>query len=129
MTGPAEIALQPRRFANCMVLSPPGRVDHQNAEGLRAALAPHLAECATGRDALVLDCAQLEYISSAGLRILMLAAKQVKSQGGTMAIAAMQPVVAEIFEISRFNLVFQTHDTVRQALAALSPAALAAFGD
>ncbi len=128
MTGAAEMALQPRRFANCVVLSPGGRVDHQNAEGLRAALAPHLAHCATGRDAVVLDCAQLEYISSAGLRILMLAAKQVKTQGGKMTVAAMQPVVAEIFEISRFNLVFQTHDTVRQALASLSPEALAAFG-
>jgi anti-anti-sigma regulatory factor len=42
-------------------------------------------------------------------------------------IAAMQPVVAEIFQIARFNLVFEAFPKVRDALAALSPAAAAAF--
>ena len=121
--------LQPKRYVDCVVLAPAGRVDHQNADALRAALAPHLADCATGRDRLVLDGAQLEYISSAGLRVLMLAARQAKTQGGTIVVAAMQPVVREVFEISRFNLVFETYGSVREALGRCSPAALAAFRD
>jgi anti-anti-sigma factor len=129
MSNRAEMTLQALRFADCVVLAPAGRVDHQNADALRAALAPHLADCATGRDRLVLDCARLEYISSAGLRVLMLAARQVKAQGGSMVVAAMQPVVREVFEISRFNLVFETFGTMREALGRLSPAALAMYGN
>jgi anti-anti-sigma regulatory factor len=54
----------------------------------------------------------------------MLAEKQAKSQGGTIVVAAMQPVVKEIFEISRFTLVFATFATVREAVAKVSPSAL-----
>ncbi len=69
----------------------------------------------------------MDYISSAGLRCFMLAEKQAKAQGGTVVVAAMQPVVKEIFEISRFTLVFDTFATVRDAIAKLSPSALEAF--
>jgi anti-anti-sigma regulatory factor len=57
----------------------------------------------------------------------MLAAKQAKAQNSRIVIAAMQPVVSEIFQIARFNLVFEAYPKVRDALAALSPAAVAAF--
>ena len=76
---------------------------------------------------LEIDLAGVEYISSVGLRVLMLASKQVKAQGGALAVADLQPVVREIFEISRFNLVLEVFPTLREALAKLSPAALAAF--
>jgi len=42
-------------------------------------------------------------------------------------VTDLQPVVREIFEISRFNLVLEVFPTLREALAKLSPAALAAF--
>jgi anti-anti-sigma regulatory factor len=57
----------------------------------------------------------------------MLAEKQAKAQGGVIVVAAMQPVVKEIFEISRFTLVFDTFASVREALARFSPAALQAY--
>jgi len=44
-----------------------------------------------------------------------------------IAIAAPQPVVREILEISRFNLILAIFSSVREALAQLSPAALAAY--
>jgi anti-anti-sigma factor len=119
--------LRPRRFADTVVLAPAGRIDHASAEGLRTALEPHLAACAQGRDRLVLDLADVEYIASVGLRVLMLACKQVKAQGGSLLVAGMQPVVREIIEISKFTFLFRTYGTVRDALAAVSPAALAAF--
>jgi len=70
-----------------------------------------------GEPRLVLDFSRLNYISSAGLRILMIAAKQVKSQQGIIAVAAMQPVVHEIFDISKFTFVLNCFDTVDEALA------------
>ena len=113
------------RFADVVVLAPKGRVDHVTAEGLKRALAPHLTSCAKGRDHVVLDFAGVDYISSAGLRVLMLAAKQAKAQGGFLAVAAVQPLVQEILEISKFTLVIRVVPTVREAVAAASPAALA----
>ena len=119
--------LASKRFADTVALFPAGRIDHATADGFKAALEPHLAACAAGRDRLVLDLGGVEYISSVGLRVLILASKQAKAQGGALAVADLQPVVREIFEISRFNLVLQVFPTLRDALTALSPEALGAF--
>jgi anti-anti-sigma factor len=119
--------LPSKRYADAVAVCPAGRLDHATAEGFKRALGPHLARCTPGGDRVVLDLAGVEYISSVGLRVLMLASKQAKAQGGTLAVAALQPVVREIFEISRFNLVLEVFPTLREALAKLSPAALAAF--
>lgn len=116
-----------RPLADLVVATPLGRIDHASAELFKAALAPLLDACAAGRGRIVLDLAGVDYISSVGLRVLMLAARQVKDQRGEMVIAGMQPVVKEIFEISRFNFLFGSFSTVREAVARLSPAALAAF--
>jgi len=116
-----------RRLANVAVAAPTGRIDHASAENFRLALEPLLAECAAGHDAVLLDFSGVEYISSVGLRVLMMAAKQVRARQGVIVIAAMQPVVKEIFDISRFSFVFEAFDAVPAALAKLSPAALAAY--
>ncbi len=116
-----------KRYADAVVVTPVGRLSHDSADSLRVALEPLLAGCVAGQDVVVLDFSQLEYISSAGLRVLMLAAKQVKGQTGRIVVAALQPVVREIFEISRFNLLLETLATLDDALLSVSPAALAAF--
>ena len=114
------------RYADVLVIAVAGRVDHANAELFKARLWPLLAGCRPGRDQLVLDLGGLEYISSAGLRVLMLAAREVKAQGGVLVVCGLQPVVREIFEISRFNVVFRVLPDVSRALAELSePAATA----
>jgi len=77
--------------------------------------------------AIVLDLSGLDYVSSAGLRCFMLASRQAKSQHGRIFVAALQPMVAEIFEISHFNLVFQVFPSVREALGAVSTEAASAF--
>jgi anti-anti-sigma factor len=119
--------LAPRRLADTVVLRPAGRVDHASADDFKTALGAFLERCTAGGDRLVLDCSRLEYISSAGLRVLVLARKQAKAQGGTLVVAELQPIVKEIFEISRFTLVFDVFASVRDALASVSPLALAAL--
>lgn len=121
--------LPARHYGNTRVLSVSGRIGHDNAEAFRVALEPHLARCSAHGEALVLDLSGLEYISSAGLRVLMLAAREAKRNGGRIAVAALQPVVQEIFEISRFTLVFETFPTVREAVALQGAEALAAYDD
>ncbi len=112
---------------NVIVVAVRGRIDHLNAAAFHGALNPHLAECRAGGISVVLDLAGLEYISSAGLRIFMIAAKQARARGGRIAVSSMQPLVQEIFEISHFHLVYEIYTTTPEALVALgSPTAVAA---
>jgi anti-anti-sigma regulatory factor len=59
--------------------------------------------------------------------VLMIAAREAKAKQGKLIAVALQPVVREIFEISKFTLVFQLFDSVQDALQQISPAALAAM--
>jgi anti-sigma B factor antagonist len=99
------------------IIAPAGRIDHASADMFQAALSPHLVQCHAGEAPLIIDMSGVEYISSVGLRVLMVAAKQAKAQNGRIAIAALTPMVREVFEISRFNLVFDLFDSVDAALA------------
>ena len=116
-----------RHFVDTVVAVPIGRIDHAAAGKLEGSLAPLLAEAQPGNGGLILDFAGVDYISSVGLRVLMIAAKQMRGRGAHIGVAALQPVVAEIFAISRFDSVLEVFPSVREGLAKLSPAALAAF--
>jgi anti-sigma B factor antagonist len=116
-----------KNYGPARAIAPQGRLDHDNCDAFRAELAPHLDVCVRERLPLVLDMSGLEYVSSAGLRCLMLAAKEARERSGKLVVAAMQPIVAEIFQISRFNLVFEVFPTLREALASVSPQAAEAF--
>jgi anti-anti-sigma factor len=116
-----------RRVAEVVVVAPTGPIDHPNAQALGHALAPILASEADSAEALVLDFGGVSYVSSTGLRILMVAAREAQARKARIAVAALQPAVAEIFGIARFNHVVEVFPTVRDALAALSPSALAAW--
>jgi anti-anti-sigma factor len=93
---------------------------------LEGALAPALAPDGPVRG-IVIDLAGVDYISSVGLRVLMVAAKAMRARKASIAVASLQPVVAEIFEISRFHHVVDVRGSVRDAIAAVSPGALVAY--
>ena len=79
------------------------------------------------KGALVLDFSAVAYISSVGLRVLMIAAQQMRQAQAPLLVAGLQSVVAEIFTISRFDKVIPVCATLEEALAKTSPAALAAW--
>jgi anti-sigma B factor antagonist len=116
-----------RNYGSARVLAPQGRLDHANCEAFQADLAQHSEACKRDAAVLVLDLSGVEYVSSAGLRCLMIAARDAKARTGRIMVAAMQPVVAEIFQISRFNLVLEAFPTLGEALASVSPQAAQAF--
>lgn len=119
--------VEAQRYADVLVVTVDGRIDYVNAEEFKTALMLHLTNGITGGNQVVLDLSRLEYISSAGLRVLMIAAREAKAKQGKLIAVALQPVVREIFEISKFTLVFQLFDSVQDALQQVSPAALAAM--
>ena len=106
------------------VLCPSGRIDAAHSEAFQGHL---VAAVAKPGAQVVVDMTRVSYISSVGLRALMVAAKQTKAQGGKLAVAGLQPVVQEIFEISRFNFVVKIFATVREGIAWMSDAAAAAW--
>jgi len=116
-----------QQFADTTVVSPSGRIDHRSAADLEAALLPLATEAAERKGALVLDFSGVDYISSVGLRVLMIAARQMRAAQGRISVAALQSVVAEIFTISRFDKVLAVSPTLEAALAQSSDAALAAY--
>jgi len=101
------------------VLQVRGRLDHSQAKGFEAALAPHLIGCTPTGSPLVLDFSGVIYISSVGLQVLLLASKQVKAQQGKIAIAALTPIVTEVFQVSHFNMVLSVFPDVAAAAAGL----------
>ena len=116
-----------RRLADVTVVMPVGQIDHPNAQQLQQALAPILDQAAAEKTPLLLDFTGVEYISSMGLRVLMVAAKQMRGGSARIAVAALRPVVEEIFEIARFKHVLEVFPSVRAALQALSAPALALY--
>jgi anti-anti-sigma factor len=105
-----------QRQGNVVVLSPIGRIDNETSPGFQSILLSCVGNAGT---AVLVDLSAVEYISSAGLRALMMASKQAKSSQGCVAVAGLKPVVKEIFEISRFALVVRVFDTAADAIASM----------
>ena len=75
-----------------------GRLDTTTAPQLEA----ELNTCLDGVESLVFDMAGLEYISSAGLRVLLAAQKRMNKQG-KMTVRSVNETVQEVFEITGFS--------------------------
>src|SRR5262245_6224633 len=116
-----------QHIANVVLIRVIGRIDHTTAKAFEEALFPHLDACTGEAQKGLLDVSGVDYLSSAGLRVLMLAAKHCREQHGELVIAAPQPMIQEVFTITRFDLIFQVFPTVRAALTAISPAAAAVY--
>lgn len=96
------------------VLSPIGRVDSNSAREVEEVLLPLFDEGAP----ILVDFGSLSYISSAGLRVLLLAARRSKATGVPLALAGMSKPVDEVFKISGFAKLFKIHADRAAALAA-----------
>lgn len=93
-----------------------GRVDGSSVGILESAVQEQIN---AGKKTLVFDFKGLNYISSAGLRALLIAARLTQKEGGKALFCALADHIAEIFEISGFNEILEIHDTRATALGAL----------
>lgn len=64
-----------------------------------------------GHDSLLVNLDNLDYISSAGLRVLLVVAKRIQQSGGKVVLCALSNNVKEVFEISGFSSIFNIFPT------------------
>jgi len=91
------MTIEKMRNNNELTVSLEGRLDTVTAPSLEEELKANL----DGVQELVLDFQALEYISSAGLRVLLMAQKTMNKQG-SMVIRNVNETIAEVFEITGF---------------------------
>ena len=87
-----------KKKANELVIELDGRLDTITSPELEAVIKNEL----DGVTALKLDFSKLEYISSAGLRVL-LSAKKKMDQQGTMEVSNLSELVREVFDVTGFS--------------------------
>ncbi len=97
----------------CIPIS--GSLDAENCE--------YLLECVVGRieaghTKLILDCNDLDYISSMGLGMLVRVNSRMKKIGGDVKLANLHSTAAKILRLVRLDSVFQIYPSVEEALAA-----------
>ena len=108
-----SVQIHTAKEGNGTVVQLQGKVDATSAPSVEQALVGVIDQ---GEKRLVIDCAGLDFISSAGLRSLLLAVKKMKAAGGGIALAALQPNVKEVFDISGFSALFTIHGSKVDAL-------------
>lgn len=96
------------------VLAPSGRLDASTSPGFERAMLEELSRSPRG---MIMDFSGLGYVSSAGLRVVLLAAKKVKAAGGVFVLCGLAPTVAEVFKVSGFLSILTVEPDRAAALA------------
>ncbi|BBK31036.1 anti-sigma B factor antagonist/stage II sporulation protein AA (anti-sigma F factor antagonist) [Stella humosa] len=108
--------LQQESQNGVVIVTPNGRLDISSAKLVEDSL---IGIIERGHVRLVLDLSQLDYISSAGLRTLLVVAKRVEGAKGKIGLAALKPNVREVLEVGGFDRIFAIHADRAAALAAV----------
>ena len=88
------------RDGTSMTIALDGRMDAMTSPEFSSRLEGWIGD---GVKHCVIDCSRLDYISSAGLRAMLLLAKELQGRGGEVQLAALQETVQEVFAISGFD--------------------------
>ena len=110
-----DIKVDQERDGEALVLLPIGRIDGSNARSFELLIRELIDN---GERQLVIDCGRLEFISSSGLRVLLVAAKALKASNRTLAVCAMSARVKEILRISGMDRVIRIEASRAAAVAA-----------
>lgn len=108
---------QAKKEGNITVIAISGRLDAVTAPEYEKKMHELID---SGDIRFVVDFESLDYISSAGLRGLLVTAKLLKAKGGQVRFANVKGTVKEVFDISGFGSIFQMDESVTAALASLA---------
>ena len=96
-----------------LVVAVEGRIDGTNAMEFQSTVHTSLGD---NKGPLVIDCKDLAYISSAGLRAILSIARVLQRREGRFAICSLSAMIAQIFQISGFDQIIAVHATREEAL-------------
>ena len=106
------------KIDNVTLIVAQGRLDFSAAAAFQAQIEQVLAGVSGAGAAVVIDCEGLEYVSSAGLRVFLVTARNAQRTGLHFSVCALQHAVREVFELSGFSRVMAVQPDRSTALAA-----------
>ncbi|MCB1009205.1 MAG: STAS domain-containing protein [Acidobacteria bacterium] len=112
---PFEIAT--KEEGKVLVVALTGQLDTRASPKLEKSLDEALSG---GRGEVLIDCAQLDFITSAGLRVLLMTGKRLASAGGRLALCSLNLSVKEVFDVSGFASLFPIHPNRESSLGWLA---------
>lgn len=105
--------IKKEKIGNVSVLKIKGRIDTVHSSALENEVNLQIEK---GEKNLVFNCEEMNYISSSGLRVFLVAQKKALAISGKLYLCNMQPAIQEIFRISGFSNLFKIFDTQQEAL-------------
>jgi anti-anti-sigma factor len=106
-----EMAQQEKDGIICFKIE--GRLDAETAPQAEIRVKQALQE---GRLHLLFDLSEMDYISSAGLRVILMAVKDLRNKKGKVVLCCLTPYVKEIFDVSNFSSIVPITDSVESGL-------------
>lgn len=112
-----DLTMQGEQRGEALVAKASGRAHGGNAREFQDALETLLDEKVT---ALALDLEHLSYISSAGLRVILIIARQLQTRGAKFGVCSLSDSISEVFQVSGFDQIIRIHATQADAVTAFN---------
>lgn len=112
-----NLTVDGERSSGVLIAKASGRIDGSNAREFQDALETFLEGEVSS---LVLDLEELSYISSAGLRVILLVSKKLQRTSAQFGVCSLSVSISEVFQISGFDKIIKTHRTRADALSAIN---------
>jgi anti-sigma B factor antagonist len=117
MAGSAELSLITRPGRGCTVVQVDGTLDLASTPAFRAYLRQVMDD---GASVIVLDLAGVKFMDSSALGAIVSVYKELRQRAGRLCLAAVQPVVRRVFELTSVDRVVSIYDSVEAAEADLA---------
>lgn len=101
------------RKADAVILALSGKLDATTAKNFEEKI---FGVIDSGAQRLVIDLAQLEYISSSGLRVFLLAAKRLQGTQGKVVLCALKDHIRQVFDLAGFSSIFSIYSARDEAV-------------
>lgn len=106
------------RKADAVILALSGKLDATTAKAFENRIVTVIDSGAGQR--LVVDLAQLDYVSSSGLRVFLLAAKRLQATNGNITLCGLQDQIRQVFDLSGFSSIISIYGSRDEAIKGLS---------